>query len=98
IADGVLTVQDRDADYVGIETAPLEAGTTYTVSVQVRLADGTPATQARFVGVPGYTWIGNTDITADDWTTVTGTWTAPDTDETVKLYLGTGDIAGLDSY
>ncbi|RAZ33006.1 endo-1,4-beta-xylanase [Microbacterium sp. SMR1] len=98
--DGALVVRDRDADYVGIQTAPgiLEPETEYTVSARVRLAAGTPDTQARWVGVPGYTWIGNTTITAGDWTTVTGTWTSPQTTEDVRLYLGTGDIAGTAAY
>src|SRR5699024_7462824 len=53
--DQVLSVQGRDADYVGVSTPPdmLIPGETYAVSVDVRLADGLPASQARLVGVPG---------------------------------------------
>lgn len=101
VADGVLAVNDRAQDFVGIETVPglLDAGVEYAVSADVRLGDGTPATQARWVAVPGYTWIGNAGISTDEWTTLTGTWTVPaDDDGTARLYIGTGDIAGLDSY
>lgn len=99
-ADGALVVHGRDADYVGIQTAPgiLEPETTYTVSARVRLAAGTPDTQARWVGVPGYTWIGDTTISAEEWTTVAGTWTSPATTDSVRLYLGTADIPGADAY
>ena len=99
-ADGALVVNDRNADYVGIQTAPgvLQPDTEYTVTASVRLAAGTPDSRARWVGVPGYTWIGDTTVTADAWTTVTGTWTSPATDEEVRLYLGTADLPGSAAY
>lgn len=62
--------------------------------MSLRLAEGTPATQARFVMKPAYTWIGDTAVTADAWTTVTGTYEIPagtDASE-LQVYVGTSDI------
>ena len=97
-----LLVANRANDYDGIETPAglLEAGEQYTFTAKVRLAEGTAGTAGvRFVGVPGFTWIGNTTMTAADWTEVSGTWTVPaDAGATGKVYFGTGDLAGPYSY
>lgn len=87
-----LQVAGRTADYIGIETPAglLEEGTEYTFSMRARLAEGTPGEAGvRFVMKPGYTWIGSTTMTADAWTTVTGTLVAP---ADGQVYLGTGDL------
>ncbi len=93
--DEVLEVADRATDWTGIESPSLfSAGETYHLSMRVRLADGTPATHARFVVRPDYTWVGDVAVTADRWTTVSGTYTVPmdagagDT----TIYIGTGDL------
>jgi endo-1,4-beta-xylanase len=47
---------------------------------------------------PQFEWIGNTTMTADGWTTVTGQWTAPGTapagtdPTTLQVYIGTGNL------
>lgn len=90
----------RTADYVGLEspTGIFEPDTTYTLSMRMRLAEGTPGTtSARFVMKPNYTWIGNTSgVSADAWTTVTGQFTVPAGADpaTLSAYLGTGDLSG----
>ncbi|WP_152191737.1 endo-1,4-beta-xylanase [Georgenia satyanarayanai] len=87
-----LQVAGRSADYIGIQTPAglLEEGTEYTFSMRARLAEGTPGSAGvRFVMKPGYTWIGNTTMTADAWTTVTGTLTAP---ADGQVYIGTADL------
>jgi endo-1,4-beta-xylanase len=91
----VLQVTDRSADYVGLQSPAgiYEAGTTYTFSMRVRLADGTPDASARFVMKPAYTWVGNTAVTAAAWTTVTGEFTAPTGDAAaLQAYIGTSDL------
>ncbi|WP_171013098.1 endo-1,4-beta-xylanase [Microbacterium sp. 2FI] len=99
----VLRVNDRAADYVGIQspTTIFETGETYTVSAKVRLAPGTPGSAGvRFVGKPGYGWIGNTTMTADAWTTVSGQWTAPAPEDGTpfQIYLGTAETGSPYSY
>jgi endo-1,4-beta-xylanase len=97
-----LLVDNRTADYDGIASpaGTLTPGQEYGFSMKVRLADGTPGSaDVRFVGVPGYTWIGNTSMTADAWTTVTGSWTVPeDADATANVYIGTADTGAPYSY
>ncbi|HWB36170.1 MAG TPA: carbohydrate binding domain-containing protein, partial [Rugosimonospora sp.] len=97
----VLSVNDRDADYVGIQspTGLFQAGTTYTFSMRARLAAGTPGSAGvRFVMKPQFEWIGNTTMTADGWTTVTAQWTAPGTaaagtdPATLQVYIGTANL------
>ena len=93
----VLRVNDRAQDYVGIQspTGILEPGTTYDFSMRARLAEGTPGSAGvRFVVKPAYSWVGNTTMTADAWTTVTGSFTTPaDGDPaTLQVYLGTGAL------
>lgn len=89
----------RTADYVGIQSPAgiFEAGTTYTISAKVKLAEGTPGSiSARFVMKPAYSWIGNTGgITASGWTTVSGEYTVPaDADlPALQLYIGTSDAS-----
>lgn len=90
-----LQVADRDADYEGIESPGglLQEGETYTLSMRARLAPGTAGTaQIRFVVKPAYSWVGNTTIDADGWTTVTGTYIAAAGATTV--YLGTSELSG----
>src|SRR5699024_9746370 len=90
--DKALRVGGRSADYVGIQTPAglLEEGTEYTFSMRARLAEGTPGEAGvRFVMKPDYTWIGSTTMTADDWTTVSGTLVAP---ADGQVYIGTGDL------
>jgi endo-1,4-beta-xylanase len=99
----VLQVTGRDADYVGIQSPPglLQPGAQYTFSMRVKLAAGTAGTPGvRFVVKPAYTWVGNTTMSADAWTTVTGQYTAPaDADAaTLQAYIGTGDLAAPYTY
>lgn len=98
-----LAVVDREADYVGIETPVglldgFSEGDLLTFSMQVRLADGAPDSSARFVMKPDYTWIGNTAVTADAWTTVTGTFTVPAGATELVAYLGTEDTGAPYTY
>ena len=100
-AGTVLSVNNRDADYVGLQspTNVFETGKTYTISAKVRLAPGTAGSVGvRFVGKPGYTWIGSTTMSAAEWTTVTGQWTAPAADASTpfQVYIGTGDLLAGD--
>ncbi|WP_395243928.1 endo-1,4-beta-xylanase [Agromyces sp. MMS24-K17] len=93
----VLRVNDRAADYVGIQspTGIFRPGTTYDFHVRARLAEGTPGSAGvRFVVKPAYSWVGNTTMTADAWTDVEGSFTMPaDGDPaTLQAYLGTGAL------
>ncbi|MBT0995366.1 endo-1,4-beta-xylanase [Cellulomonas sp. DKR-3] len=104
--DPALQVAGRDADYVGIQTpagalAGLVPGSTYTFSMRARLGEGVEGTAGvRLVMKPDYAWIGNTTMTAADWSVVTGTWTVPADADTsaLQLYIGTGDLTGATSY
>ncbi|WP_298462366.1 endo-1,4-beta-xylanase [uncultured Cellulomonas sp.] len=92
--DKALQVANRTSDFVGIQTpaGALEEGQQYTFSMQARLAEGTAGpTGVRFVMKPDFTWIGNTTMSADAWTTVTGTLTAP---ADGQVYIGTADLPG----
>jgi endo-1,4-beta-xylanase len=63
-----------------------EVGVEYVFSMDVMLA--TPGTaEFRFVTDPGFTWIGNTTVNGDGWTTVSGSFTPS---ETVAVYIGSG--------
>ncbi|GAA2722898.1 endo-1,4-beta-xylanase [Cellulomonas aerilata] len=101
--DKALLVSNRANDYDGI-TSPanlLRAGTAYTFSMQAKLAPGTEGSAGiRFVVQPAFTWVGNTTMTADAWTTVTGTFTAPAGADPASLraYIGTGDLGAAYSY
>lgn len=97
----VLSVNDRNADYVGLQspTGLFQAGKTYTISMKARLAAGTAGSAGvRFVMKPQYEWIGNTTMNADGWATVSAEWTAPGTapegtdPTTLQLYIGTSNL------
>ncbi|PPB49160.1 hypothetical protein C4K88_10690 [Arthrobacter pityocampae] len=101
--DRALLVKGRTTDYDGIRTPAnlLQAGGAYTFSAQVKLAAAAgTTTSARFVVEPAYSWVGNTTVTADAWTTVTGTFTAPAGADpaTLRAYLGTGDLGAPYDY
>ena len=85
--NGVLQVANRSNDFDGIKSpAMFEAGVEYVFSMEVKLA--TPGTaQFRFVTDPGFTWIGNTTVNGDGWTTVTGAFTPS---QAVAVYIGSG--------
>jgi len=99
----VLSVNNRAADFDGIQspTGILEPGKTYSLSMKARLAPGTAGSAGvRFVGKPGFTWIGATSMNADGWTAVTGTWTTPTNATTgeLQVYIGTGDLDPVAPY
>ncbi|MUK02754.1 polysaccharide deacetylase family protein [Vibrio cholerae] len=101
--DKALLVKGRANDYDGIKTPAnlLQAGGSYTFSAQVKLAAGAgTSTSARFVVEPAYSWVGNTTISADSWTTVSGTFSAPAGADPAALraYLGTGDLGAPYDY
>ncbi|HWM20256.1 MAG TPA: carbohydrate binding domain-containing protein, partial [Ilumatobacteraceae bacterium] len=85
--NGVLQVANRANDFDGIKSPPMfEAGVEYVFSMEVKLA--TPGTaQFRFVTDPGFTWIGNTTVNGDGWTTVSGSFTPT---VAVAVYIGSG--------
>lgn len=98
-----LAVIDRSADYVGIETPAglldgFSPGDVLTFSMSVRLADGAPDASARFVVKPDYTWVGNTAVTANTWTTVTGSYTVPAEANALVAYIGTEDTGAPYTY
>ena len=101
-----LQVADRTEDYDGIQTPAglledVEPGTVLTLSMRARLAPGTAGSAGvRLVVKPAYAWVGNTTMTADAWTTVTGTYTVPADADTAALqvYIGTGALAGPYTY
>ncbi|WP_164863474.1 endo-1,4-beta-xylanase [Agromyces sp. LHK192] len=99
----VLRVNQRAADYEGVQspTGLFEPGATYDFSMRARLADGVAGPAGvRFVMKPAYSWIGNTTMTADAWTTVAGSFTVPaDADPAaLQVYLGTGDLTPAAPY
>ena len=101
--DQALLVANRANDYDGIKSPGglLEPGVTYDLSMSVRLADGTVGTPGvRFVVEPAYSWVGNTTMNADGWTTVSGSYTVPaDADTaTQRIYIGTDALAAPYSY
>ena len=101
-----LQVANRTEDFDGIQTAPglfadVEPGTELTLSMRARLAPETAGSAGvRLVVKPAYAWVGNTTMTADAWTTVTGTYTVPaDADPaTLQVYIGTGALDGPYTY
>ncbi|WP_380169016.1 endo-1,4-beta-xylanase [Jannaschia sp. R86511] len=98
-----LRVSNRANDYDGIQTPTglLQPGAEHTFSMRARLAPGTTGSAGvRFVVTPTYTWVGNTTMTADAWTTVTGTFTPPAGSDpaTMGVYLGTGALTGPYDY
>jgi endo-1,4-beta-xylanase len=91
-----LAVTNRTKGFDGVQSpaGAFTPGVTHTFSVRARLAAGGPASSGfRFVMKPAYTWIGNTTITADAWTTVTGEFTVPaDADPAgYQVYLEAGE-------
>ena len=100
-ADGgkALEVAGRVNDYDGISSPEVayEGGVAYELSMRARLPEGTDGSAAiRFVVSTDYTWVGNTTVDADGWTTVSGTWT-PAEDVTRSVYLGTSDLSGTEA-
>lgn len=98
-----LRVSGRANDFDGIEspTGLITPGVPHTFTMRARLAPGTTGSAGvRFVVKPSYTWVGPTTMTADAWTTVSGTFTAPaGTDPaTLSVYLGTADLTGPYDY
>ena len=97
---------NRTEDFDGIQTpaglfADVEPGTVLTLSMRARLAPDTAGSAGvRLVVKPAYTWVGNTTMTADAWTTVTGTYTVPaDADPAaLQVYVGTGALTGPYTY
>ncbi len=107
--DPALQVADRAQDFDGIETAPgvLQPGSTYTVTAQVRLAEGTDgAPEVRWVqnysvgGNAQFVWVpdSNRPVSADGWTTIDGTFTIPANATAPKIYLGTANLSGPYTY
>lgn len=107
----VLEVTGRSADYQSpTRTLEFDEGVTYTLSAKLRLAgDVEGGTNARFVVVADgtYTWVADTSVNSADWTTITGEYTPGGTDEAgnplpvtdeVRVYFGTGNVAGYTSY
>ncbi len=83
--NGVLQVANRANDFDGIKSpAMFEAGVEYVFSMEVKLASPGTA-QFRFVTDPGFTWIGNTTVNGDGWTTVSGAFTPS---QAVAVYIG----------
>lgn len=100
--DRALEVSGRTQTFFGIETVPglLQAGSTYTITADVRLADGVVTTpQARFVQNPGpvqeYQWVDgtNTAISATGWTTITGTFSVGEGVANARIYLEVSDLS-----
>jgi len=89
----VLEVANRANDYDGIQspTGILTPDAEYTFTMRAKLATSGTA-DMRFVVKPAYTWVGNTTVNGDDWTTVTGTYTAPSDGDpaAMQVYIGTG--------
>jgi len=91
-----LRVEGRANNYDGIKSPALEfeAGVVHTFTAKARLAAGTVGTAQLSLVVDGlYKHVGATAVGADDWTTISGTWT-PDADETRAVYIGSGDLVG----
>ncbi|WP_203675824.1 endo-1,4-beta-xylanase, partial [Cellulomonas phragmiteti] len=85
-AGKALSVAGRANSWDSVASAAgvFEAGVEYTLSARVRLPQGAVPTEARFTAFNGatgpdaaYAWVGNTPVTADAWTTITGTYTLP---------------------
>jgi len=96
--DKALQVANRANDYEGIESPGLlKPGATYTLTRKARPAPNTAGrADIRFVVKPAYNGVGNTRMTADAWSTVTGTFTVPrDADPAgLPVYLGTSALSG----
>ncbi|GAA4158346.1 endo-1,4-beta-xylanase [Gryllotalpicola daejeonensis] len=78
-------------------TKLLTPGTAYTVSFEARLADAAqPADSVHFTVDDGnYTWIASpTAITADSWTTITGSYTLAASATKANMYLDSTVASG----
>ncbi len=65
--DSALLAKGRVNDYDRVKTPAniLQPGSSYTLSMQIKLSAGTVGTaDARFVVEPGYDWVGNTAVSA----------------------------------
>ncbi len=85
----------RSADFEGIQspTGIFEAGKTYTLSMRARLPEGaTDPIDVRFVAKPEYTWVGNIQVTSDEWTEISGTYTIPEGGDPAQsqVFIGVG--------
>ncbi|WP_448061111.1 endo-1,4-beta-xylanase [Cellulomonas hominis] len=100
VAGKALRVSDRvnSWDTAQTPTGLLDAGTTYTLSAALRLVEGTEGTRtAHFTVDDGsYVWVGTTSVSADAWSTVTGTYTPPAAADpaTVKASIEAEAVAG----
>ena len=84
----------RGASFDGLETpdgllADLEPGTVVTISAEARIVDGDTNVGARWVTKPAYDWLSSSTLT-DEWTTVTGVYTVPETGAQSSFFFGTG--------
>ncbi|MFW2514432.1 endo-1,4-beta-xylanase [Demequina sp. SO4-13] len=97
-ANNVLAVTDRANAYDGPSspTGAFEADVEYTFSIDVRLAaDSALRLIANEPGASNeFVWVGNTQGTADEWVTVTGTHTFGAGASSAKVYLEVADLAG----
>ena len=95
-----LEVSNISNDYDGAAvdlTALLTPGVQYTISFDARLASASDSASVHFTvdsvaaGTENYTWVGdNTAISADAWTTITGTYTLPAGATKGNMYLNEG--------
>jgi hypothetical protein len=79
-------------DTVALDLLPLLAkGSTYTISFKARLANPASTASAHFTvfgGGSSYTWVGSeTPLSANAWTTITGTYTLPAGATEAKMYV-----------
>ncbi|AGZ41807.1 endo-1,4-beta-xylanase [Actinoplanes friuliensis] len=103
--DGSLAVTGRTATWEGPSLDLLdvvEKGTQYTFTVWVRLAAGTPADDARLSverrtdGTASYDQVvGNTAVTADGWTSLSGRYTLATDVDFLRVYAETTTTASF---
>ncbi|WP_194409510.1 endo-1,4-beta-xylanase [Microbacterium cremeum] len=90
--DRALQVSGRANDWDGIQyTTTVTAGEVFDIEAVVRLAAGTAGSAGVRVvanNAGNYAWVGATSMTADAWTTVSGTYTAV-ADGSLQFYVGT---------
>ena len=91
----------RSADYESIQspTGIFEAGKSYTLSMRARLPEGaTGPIDVRFVAKPEYTWVGNIQLTSDEWTEISGTYTIPEGGDPAQsqVFVGVGPYPDVD--
>lgn len=99
--DRALQVSGRANDWDGIQyTTTVTAGEVFDVEAVVRLAAGTAGSAGVRVvanNAGNYAWVGATSMTADAWTTVSGTYTAV-ADGSLQFYIGTDALGAPYSY